>query len=714
MTATFLSSSWHRVAKLKLRCRGHVRVCRHSYRGLPWYVVRDDLTGRTHRFSPAVYLFIGLMDGERSVDEIWSRAIEKLGDNAPTQDEAINLLAQLHAADLLQSNVSPDAQELFERRHRHAKAKLQQRFGSLLSIKIPLVDPDRFLERTGWLLRPMFGWFGALSWLGVTLPALVLAAMSWRELTGDIADQVLSPENLLVVALIFPVLKTLHELGHGYAAKIFGGTVHEIGVMLLVFAPVPYVDVSSAAAFRSKWRRVVVGAAGMLVELFIAALAFYLWLAVEPGLVRALCFNVMVVAGVSTLVFNGNPLLRYDAYYILSDLAELPNLAQQSTRYWKWLVNRRIFGADLEPPSVAPGERFWFILYAPLAFAYRLSIVVAIALFLAQRYFFVGVVIGLWAGFSGIAWPLIKAMAHVVASPQLVLRRTRAVTITFGLGAAIVVAILAVPLRYHTSAEGILWLPERNIVRASADGFVTALAVPSGMHVEQGELLVKTEEPDKAAAVRVLESEVSGTASRYEAEQFTDRVQAKITLEELTLLRNGLVEAQNKAAALQIYSPVDGVFVVPQAADLPGRFLHRGDVIGYIEQPESRLVRLVVTQANIDLVRNHLEDVEVKLPQHPAESWSARLLREVPAGSEELPSKALTAAGGGSFATDPRYPDQTRSFDRTFQFDLQLPAAVTPGFFGSRVDIRFSHEAEPLGAQWYRRLRQLFLSSFDA
>src|SRR6185369_10967390 len=143
---------------------------------------------------------------------------------------------------------------------------------------------------------------------------------------------------------------------------------------------------------------------------------------------------------------------------------------------------RRVFGADLEAPSVAPGEKFWFILYAPLAFAYRLSIVVAIALFLAQRYFFIGVVTGLWAGFSGIALPLIKAAVHVVASPQLALRRSRAVMISFGLGAATAVAILAVPLRYHTSAEGILWLPERNIVRASADGFVTALAVPSGTH----------------------------------------------------------------------------------------------------------------------------------------------------------------------------------------------------------------------------------------
>jgi putative peptide zinc metalloprotease protein len=654
------------------------------------------------------------MDGKSSVDEIWSLVIARLGDDAPTQDETINLLAQLHTADLLQTNISPDAQELFERRRRQTRAKVQQSFGSLLSIKIPLVDPNRFLERTTRVFRPMFGWLGALLWLAVTLPAVVLACMYWRELTGDLSDQVLTPENLLIIALLFPILKTLHELGHGYAAKAFGGAVHEIGFMLLVFAPVPYVDVSASAAFRSKWRRAVVGAAGMLVELLLASIALYLWLLVQPGLVRSLCYNTMLIAGASTIFFNGNPLLRFDGYYILCDLLEIPNLGTRSIRYWKWLVNRWIFGAELDQPSATPGERFWFILYAPLAFVYRMAIVIGIAIFLAQRYFVVGVVIALWAGFSGIAKPLLKAIAYVVTSPQLGPRRTRAVTITFGFCAVAAVVILAVPLRHNTTTEGILWFPEKSIVRASADGFVTALAAPSGSYVKSGELLIEAEEPDDAATVRILRSEVSAAASRYEAEQFIDRVQAQITHQELTLLEKALVEAQKKAAELLVYSPVGGVFIVPQSADLPGRFLRRGDLIGYIQQPESRLVRLVVTQANIDLVRNHLEEVEVKLPQHPADSWPARLLREVPAGSEELPSKALTDAGGGSFAGDPRYPDQARSFDRTFQFDLELPAAVTPGYFGSRVYIRFSHRAEPLGVQWYRRLRQLFLASFDA
>ena len=148
--------------------------------------------------------------------------------------------------------------------------------------------------------------------------------------------------------------------------------VHEFGVMFLVFAPVPYVDASAASEFRSKWRRALVGAAGMIVEVFFAALALYVWLAVEQGLVRALAYNVMLIAGVSTVVFNGNPLLRYDGYYILADLLEIPNLAQRATRYWGYLVERYVFRTEDSKDFVATrGERIWLLLYAPASFFYR-------------------------------------------------------------------------------------------------------------------------------------------------------------------------------------------------------------------------------------------------------------------------------------------------------------------------------------------------------
>src|SRR5512145_1123586 len=116
MTARPLfSSSWYRVAPLRPRLRGHARIQRQQHRGQPWYVLEDRVSERFYRFSPSAYLVIALMDGTRTVQQIWDIACERLGDDAPTQDETIQLLAQLHAADVLQCDVTPDAVELFER-----------------------------------------------------------------------------------------------------------------------------------------------------------------------------------------------------------------------------------------------------------------------------------------------------------------------------------------------------------------------------------------------------------------------------------------------------------------------------------------------------------------------------------------------------------------------------------------------------------------------
>jgi putative peptide zinc metalloprotease protein len=714
MKEPFLSSSWHRVAKLKPRLRGHAQVRRHHYRGQPWYIIKNEVSGRFHRFTPAVYLFLGLMNGERNVDQLWSAVVTRLGDDAPTQDQIIGLLSQLHAADLLQSNVSPDAEELFERYASYSRMKVRQSFGSLLFVKIPVVDPDRFLERTAATVRPFFEFFGAVLWLAIVLPGLILAAIHWPDLTGDITDQILSTQNLLMAAVVFTVLKTLHELGHGYATKVSGGTVHEMGIMLLVFAPVPYVDASASAAFPNKWRRILVGASGMLVELFLASLALYLWLLMEPGTMRAVCYNMMLVAGVSTIIFNLNPLLRFDGYYMLCDFIEIPNLSSRATRYWSWLVDRRIFGADVERPNATFGEQAWFIVYAPLAFAYRSLVILGIALFLATQYYVVGGAIALWAIFSVLIWPFLKGLSHVFTNSRLEQKRMRAASLALGGGGALAACLLTIPVPFHTVAEGIIWLPEANIVRSTADGFVKALAVPSGLHVEPGTVLVRTEDPDVTSQIRILRSQVDAANVRLASERFHDRVQARITQQELGVFKASLADAEKKAAELLVCSPAAGVFVVPRAGDLPGRFIRRGDVIGYIKDPNAHLVRVVVTQSNIGLVRTRLTGIEVRLPQYPGETRWARVLREVPAGSAELPSKALTREGGGSFSTDPHYPDQVRSAERTFQFDLELPPGAAPGYFGSRVQVRFAHEAEPLGLQWYRRLRQLFLARFDA
>ena len=196
MAESLFSRSWYRVAGLKPRLRSHAEIHRHDYRDEVWYVLEDTSSGRCHRFSTAAHYLIGLMDGERTVQQIWDAAVVRLGDDAPTQDETIRLLGQMHAADVLLCDLPPDSREIFERRERQDRQQLFQRLAQPLAVRIPLFDPDRFLTRWMPLVRPLFSWFGLVLWLGVVLVGAVLAASHWSELTHNMGDRVLAAHNL--------------------------------------------------------------------------------------------------------------------------------------------------------------------------------------------------------------------------------------------------------------------------------------------------------------------------------------------------------------------------------------------------------------------------------------------------------------------------------------------------------------------------------------
>jgi putative peptide zinc metalloprotease protein len=710
----FLSSSWYRVARLRPKLRDHARIRRHRYRGRIWYVLDDRLSSRVHRLSPSAYIFVALMDGRRTVDDLWSNVVRQNGESAPTQDEIVHLLAQLHASDLLQSDISPDSLEVFDRFVTQKRTRLKQMLLNPMSLRLPIFDPDPFLERTLPLVRPLLGWFGGLLWFAVVIPALVLAAGRWSELSENVTDRLLATENLLLLSLVFPVVKLLHELGHGYATKVFGGAVHEFGIMLIMGMPTPYVDASSSSGFRNKSRRALVGAAGMIVEVFVAALALHVWRIAEPGAVRTLCFNVITVAGVSTLIFNGNPLMRYDGYYILIDVLEIPNLASRSAQLWRAMVDKYAFRvADARIPAGAPGELKWLVSYAPAAFMYRMSVQFGIALFLAGRFFFIGVFLASWTVVTGVLIPVFNSLKYVATSRTLQKHRARAVGLTAGLAAAAVIMLAIFPFPLHTVSEGVVWLPDDAILRAGTDGFVRRLLVPPDTIVRAGDALIETQEPQLEANVETLTWRVEELQSALDAARFRDRPGAEVAAIDLASAKSELARQDERARHLVARSEADGTFVLAKSEDMPGRFFRQGEVLGYVTPASSNIVRVVVPQDDIELVRNSLRGVSVKLTGRVWETNSARLVREVPAASSELPSKALSTAGGGSFAVDPGDRESRKTLQRYFQFDIELPPEAAAIAFGSRVYVRFEHESEPLGFQLFRRLRQLFLARLN-
>ncbi|MEO6033563.1 MAG: hypothetical protein ABIP61_17015, partial [Burkholderiaceae bacterium] len=572
--APLQSSLWYRVADLRPRLVGRARLHRHRYRDRVWYLLQDPASGRVHRFTPAARLMLAAMDGRRSVRELWTLVSERLGDDAPTQDEVIQLLGQLHAADMLATDVPPDALELFDRGQRETASRRRRSWINPMAIRLPLWDPGAFLDRHAELWTLLWGRGGALLWLAVVVPALLLLPMHWPELSHNLSDRVLQADNLLLMALVFPVIKALHELGHATATRAAGGEVHDMGLMVLVLMPVPYVDATAANVLRSRWHRARIGAAGMLVEVFVAALAYFVWLAVEPGLVRALCFNLMIVAGVSTLIFNGNPLLRYDAYYILADLAELPNLAAQSTRYWGYLFQRHVLRLrDAESPAETASERLWYGLYGLTSSAYRVAITLAIALFIGSRFFFVGVLLALWALVMMSVVPLVRAVRGLAAAPGARERRGRVLGTVAGLATAVVLLVVALPMPFRTQAQGVVWLPEQAIVRAASPGFFHALAVAPGHWVEPGTALARSIDPALEAQVHVLEARVDELEAGYSSAFVTDRAQAGIVAQQLAQERSALTRAEQRAAGLTVVAAARGRFTVPQADDLPGRYL---------------------------------------------------------------------------------------------------------------------------------------------
>ncbi|MBK8118769.1 MAG: hypothetical protein IPK39_05765 [Sulfuritalea sp.] len=714
MSEALFSPSWYRVAALKPRIRSHARILRQSFRDKVWFVLQDHAAERSHRFSPAAHHFIGLMDGERTVQELWDAASAQLGDGAPTQEEAIRLLGQLHAADALLCDVPPDSMEVFRRYQRNERMLWRRRLWTPLALRFPLLDPDRFLERTLPWVQPLFSWVGLVLWLVVVGAGAVLAASHWTDLTENIADRVLDPTNLVLLWFVYPAVKSLHELGHAYAIKKWGGEVHEIGIMLLVLSPVPYVDASAAWGFRDKRKRMVVGAAGIAVELFLGALALFIWLAVEPGTVRSIAYNVMLISGVSTLLFNGNPLLRFDGYYVLADAIEIPNLGSRSNQYLGYLFQRYVFGvADAESPAHSNGERFWMVLYGIASFVYRIFISFIIILFIAGKFFVIGVLLAIWAVATQLVMPAGKSLAFLASSPNLRRQRGRALSTSVLLALVVAILLFVVPVPSWTRTEGVIWVPEEAQVRAGAEGFVVGLLAPVDGEVRRGQPLIQAEEPFLATRVAVFNALLEELVAKYDALITADRVQAAMVREEMIAARAALQRALEREAALVFRSPANGRFIVPNAADLPGRFINKGQLVGYVVEPRELTVRVALVQDDIALVRRDTRSVEVMLAGWGSSPVPARIRRELPGATLQLPTAALGSAGGGPIAVDPRDKQGVTTLRQVFQLELTLPGEVHSEYLGSRVFVRFDHGFEPAGFQMYRAFRRLLLRQFN-
>ena len=710
MSENLFSPSWYRVAHLKPCIRSHGRFYRHLYRGQRWYILQDRTTGRCHRLNATAYHLAGLMNGERTTQQIWETAGEMLGDDAPTQDETIRLLGLLHFADVLRCEVSPDTVELFRRGHRRSSQEAWRRFTNPLSIRVRLFDPEKFLER--WLpwVRPLFSPV-ALAVCGLVVCAAgVLAAANWTELSQGASTRLLEPRNLLLMWIAYPVVKAIHEFGHAFAAKVWGGEVHEMGIMFLVLMPVPYVDATCASVFPDKWKRAGVGAAGILVELLLASLALIVWLIVEPGVVRSIAYDVMWIGGASTLLFNGNPLLRFDGYYVLADAIEMPNLGSRSNQYLGYLVMHHGFGLDkVRNPVSTHGEEPWLLGYGVASFCYRMLVMFGIALFLTSKFFIVGVLLAALGVGSQVVVPLLRHVSFLFTNPRLAEKRPRAILTSAVAVGGLAGFLLLVPLPLRTNAQGVVWPPPGAEVRARADGFVVRVLADPDAFVEPGTPLILTRDPSLEADIAVLEAQRDELRARRLAEWRSDLVKAQNTLQEIATVEAALARARERKGDVVIRGAAYGTLVAPHLADLVNQFVSQGQLMGYVVNSAITTARVVVPQSDIALVRANTEAVEVRLSSRPRRALPASIRREVPAATNRLPSAALGAAGGGPLPVDATDPEGLRTPQAVFQLELALLDEAGVRRIGERIYVRFDHGSEPLALRAFRALRRLLL-----
>ena len=717
------NESWHRVSNQRLRLRPSVNLRRQRFRGENWFVAQDGFTNTFFRFRPEAYDFIARLDGRKTIEEIWMGCLERSPKTAPGQGEVVSMLAQLYQANLLAADTAADTHRLFERHQKRRKQQVISQIFGVFFLRIRLFDPDPLLNRTWPFLRWLATKTAAIAWfiwLGLGLSVVV---SNWDR-AMDQSQAVLAPGNLLLLYGAFTVAKLMHEFGHAYALKAFGGEVHAMGITLLVFTPIPYVDATAAWAFRERWKRVVVGLGGMLPELAFAAGAALVWAATGPGTLNSLAYNVMVVASVSTLLFNLNPLLRFDGYYILSDLTESPNLQMRSSRQWLHLFESRALGVkQLESPAATRTEATWLSIFGVASYVYRLMITVAIILLVADRYFGLGLLAGVITFIGAFIMPAVKALRYLSREPRIERARSKAWTWA-GCGVGAVLGFLAlVPMPNHFRASGIVRAEGSSDVITRVPGWVTALPAQPGATVAGGAPLVRLENKELDFAVAAAEADVAEAVGR-ERQMLADLaagIEPTRVRREASQQRVDALNADRES--LIVRATTGGRWVAQRVDDWNATWLPRGVRLGEIvgEGPAWEFFAVVQQEHASELFGAARDHAEVRFPGVAGREIRVDAWRVVPGRQSALPSASLGWLGGGPIEVkqeDSRGVETAEPFFLVVgriapESGMDAQTGGTALWQGRLGVMRFDLPWTPLLVQWARDFRQLLQNRYQ-
>ncbi len=669
---------------LRLRIRPDLQIVPQRWLGRDYWVIKDPVALKYFRFEAEELAILKQLDGSHSADEIRKAFEREFAPQRLSQAGLHQLIAMLHRSGLVISDSPGQGEQLHERHCRQRGRELRQQWTSPLAIRFKGFDPDRLLGGLQTSLGSLFSWPALMGAIALGCFALALLATRFETLTARLPgfEEFFAGNNWLWLALVLIVTKVLHELGHGLACKRFGGECHEAGVMLLVFMPCLYCNVSDSWMLPDKWKRAAIAAAGMYVELVLASIATVIWCFSQPGLINQVALDVMVVCSVTTLLFNANPLLKYDGYYILSDLIEVPNLRQKATTLVQRAASAWLLGVTIAPDPFLPARRRWlFATYAIAAVIYRWVLTLSIFWFLYRLLEpwglkVLGQMLAMGALWGLVGLPLLQFKRHFSVPGRWWAVKKPRLGLVAGLGAALLGGVLFFPVPHRVRCPFYVQPVEAANVFVPVAGFVQTIHVRNGQPVSAGDMLVTLESPDLSLQVERLQGELDKAHQRVLFLEQAAGMDPTIGAE-LDAARATKVSATNRlrvkltdSARLVIRAPSDGVFVADTQRPAPeqpvGQLVswHGSPVaqrnIGAWYEVQTRVGRIVpgvqtfqavlaVDQGDIEFIRSD-QPVRLWLREQPGKILRAATQEVSPAKMVSVPA-ALSSRCGGDLVT---------------------------------------------------------------
>jgi putative peptide zinc metalloprotease protein len=695
MTKPVAANEVERRKHVRIRLRPDLDVTLQKYEGRSYWVVKDPVALRYYRFKEQERFLIDAMDGSNTLDEVQKEYEKRFRPERLTLEDLESFAHQLINAGLA-LNESPRAgQQLYERRNKRIRSEWMQTLTNILYIKIPIFDPDRLLTHMlkymWWIFTP---WFLAVS-VAVMLAAVALVATHFETFREKLPayHEFFSFKTAIYLWIALGVVKVIHEFGHGLSCKAFGGEVHEMGALFLCLSPCLYCNVSDAWTLPSKWRRIIISGAGIYVELIIAAIATFIWWnSSSQPFVHNLSLSLMVVCSVSTVVFNANPLMRYDGYFVVADWLEVPNLRDRSNRFLKNLMMEICLGVETDPePYMTLSRKTLFVIYAVVSYVYRwvvtFSILYLMYNWLPVKLRVISSVMTLFAAGSMVGWPLYRLGKNIHKRGRLPDMKTGRVIITSSVVAAVLLAIVLVPLPFSRVIQtGVVQLNPHDSkpVKVEAAGNLEFPLVEDGQPVARGAILGGLWNPSLVQELKDLKNE-RDSDERHRAElhdelQLANRepdpsrrderrksisVQIDKLKGDIVTLNKKIEGKQMEVDGLAFKAPQSGlVFNVPRTEEV-GRYWdpEQNSTFCTVADPEKLIVLVPVTNQQFKLLSEDMEAARasgetlratVRVQGMVDETWQGEVLPlpEEVAREGEIPPQ-LTTRHGGPLAIKP-------------------------------------------------------------